>query len=150
MLKGPIEEYVRAALAARFGQAFTKIRLTLPTGGLHEFDAVSADRSIVASIKSSTGLTSGGKNPSGKIHSSVAEMYFLSMITASRRLLILTDADFHRILTKTMNAKIGHDIELLLIPLPETLQKVASAAHRLASEEISALARSTSSESLRL
>ncbi len=56
-----IEDYVRGVLENRFDQPFTKERLTLEPGGHHEFDAVSRDRSIIASIKSASGRTASGK-----------------------------------------------------------------------------------------
>ncbi len=81
---------------------------------------------IVASIKSSSGRTSGNKNPSGKISASIADMYYLSLVPASKRLLILTNAEFFEIMIRTMNRRIGHSIEILYIPLPEDLLELAA------------------------
>jgi hypothetical protein len=54
------------ALEQQEGQPFSKRVLPLAPGGSHEFDAVSADGMIVASIKSAGGRTSGGKFPGGQ------------------------------------------------------------------------------------
>ena len=74
-LRQVVEEHVREHLAAEFGQTFSARYLALTPGGRHEFDAVSADGLIVASIKSASGLTAGGRIPSGKIRDSLAELY---------------------------------------------------------------------------
>ena len=85
MLTTAVEEYVRTALHAEHRVPFTEQRLALVGGGLHEFDAVSTDGRIIAPIKSASGCTAGGRVPSGKIKDCVAELYFLSMVSAPRR-----------------------------------------------------------------
>lgn len=55
-----VENYVRSHLARKYRMQFSKMVLPLTVGGRHEFDAVAADLSIVASIKATSGLTSGG------------------------------------------------------------------------------------------
>jgi hypothetical protein len=84
-LRREVENYVRAQLAEEFGQHFTAEFLSLAPGGRHEFDAVAADRSVVASVKSASGLTAGGRVPSGKIKDCVAELYYLSLVEAPTR-----------------------------------------------------------------
>lgn len=56
-----VEGYVHTQLSKELDQPFTAVFLSLQTGGRHEFDAVSADHSVVASVKSASGLTSGGR-----------------------------------------------------------------------------------------
>lgn len=72
-LKRVVEDVVRQHLAQQFGVPFESRELTLVTGGTHEFDAVSEDGRVVASIKSTSGKTSGGKLPSGEIRAAQAE-----------------------------------------------------------------------------
>ena len=55
-----VEDFVRAGLRQRHGIEFSKRKLRLTTEGEHEFDAVSADGKIVASIKAASARTSGG------------------------------------------------------------------------------------------
>ena len=81
-LKMVVEDYVRETLAKKFGSRFRSRVLTLQTGGHHEFDAVSEDGQIVAAIKSASGKTSGGKNPSGKVQGVEAELYYLTLVSA--------------------------------------------------------------------
>src|SRR4051794_25144215 len=118
-----VEEHVRSVLGERYGLDFTKERLPLTPGGTHEFDAVSSDRKIVASIKTSSGLTSGGRIPSGKINSATSEVYFLTLVDAPRRLLVLTTPSFHEIFTRVMVGKIAPGIEVVLEVLPPEIQE---------------------------
>jgi hypothetical protein len=74
--KTHVEPFVRGELHRLHGRAFSSQVLRLPTGGTHEFDAVADDGSIIASIKSLSGNTSGGKRPAGKYAVCLAELYF--------------------------------------------------------------------------
>ena len=66
LMKTLVEPYVRLQLETEYGQPFSQQFLVLPSGGRHEFDAVSQDGNIVCSIKSNSGLTSGGKRPGAR------------------------------------------------------------------------------------
>jgi hypothetical protein len=63
-------------------------------------------------------------------------MYFLSLVDAPTRLLVLTNADFFEIMIKTMKNRIGHSIEIVHAVLPDDLMQLASTAHKNASNEI--------------
>ena len=137
LLTTEVEDYVRAALQKKHGLKFSKQRLHLLTGGVHEFDAVSSDHSIVTSIKSASGFTSGGNLPSGKINSAIAELYFLTLVEAPIRKLILTTEEFHQILSRHLTGKIVNGIELIHIPLPPELQARVTEVQRIAGQEVS-------------
>ena len=132
-----VEDAVRLSLAEQHGMTFTKQRLELASGGEHEFDAVSADRTVIASIKSSSGLTSGGNHPTGKVMACIAEMYFLTLVDAPTRVLILTSEDMYEILLKTLRGRIAAGLTIAHIPLPAAIQSLASEVHGRASEEMS-------------
>ncbi len=85
-----MEPVIRARLEEEFGQPFASQLLALPGGAVREFDAVSHDLTVVASIKTSSGLTSGGNIPSGKINGCIADLYYLSLLDAPVRRLVLT------------------------------------------------------------
>ncbi|MEZ5929154.1 MAG: hypothetical protein R3C55_11850 [Parvularculaceae bacterium] len=58
-----VEDWVRRNwMQEKFGQPFHRDRIRLKSGGLFDFDAVSADQSIVASISTSSAKTSSGKH----------------------------------------------------------------------------------------
>lgn len=145
VLKNQVEPYVRKQLEEKFGQPFAK--QFLPVGqradgsqATHEFDAVSIDGRIVAGIKSSSGKTSGGRRPSGKIAAAYKELYFLSLVKAERRILVLTDPEFYRILESDCDGKLATGLELMLIPLPPELEKRVQAMREVASQEMSTAA----------
>jgi hypothetical protein len=138
-----IESYVRDRLAQRFGQPFSTRRLVVGKrsngyDATHEFDAVSADGSIVAAIKSSSGKTSGGKFPSGKVSAAYQELYFLSLAEAARhRILVLTDHEFHQIFKSHSDGRLAPGLELMLIPLPPELREQVQVVQEEASQEMS-------------
>jgi hypothetical protein len=135
-LRRAVEDYVRAQLAKEFGHAFTAEYLELRPGGLHEFDAVSADRSVVASVKSASGLTSGGNIPSGKINDCLAELYYLSLVDAPLRRLVLTTPAFFDIFTRRTIGAVSSDIAVVCVPLPPDIQAKVDSVVRAASREV--------------
>lgn len=135
-LRYTVEPWVRDQLSQRYNLGFESRRLILSPGGTREFDAVSEDLSVVASIKAHSGLTSGGRNPSAKISSALLEVYFLSLIEPQRRLLILTNPDFYEIFTKRTIGQVPDSISVELITLPSTMQVVVDQVTSKASEEM--------------
>ena len=131
-----VEDHIRGVLSKRYGVQFQKLSLPLITGGSHEFDAVADDGSIVASVKSGSGKTSGGNIPSGKIDACIAELYFLTLVVASRRQLIFTTPDLHEIFVRKMQAKIVDGIEIVVSPLPTDIQAEVSRVQAVASAEV--------------
>lgn len=122
LLRDEVEPYIRAQLETEFGKVFTSQRLPLPGGATREFDAVSDDGSIVVSIKTSSGLTSGGNLPGGKIKAAIADLYYLSLISAPTKWLVLTNPKFHEIFSRVMDGAVSPEIEVRLMPLSAELQ----------------------------
>ncbi len=135
-LKQVVEEVVRQQLAQQFGIPFKSRTLTLVSGGKHEFDAVSEDEKVVASIKSASGRTSSGLRPAGKINAAVAELYYLTLIEAPTRLLVLTNKEFYEIMKKHLEGRLAPGIDLMFIPLPKNVQEQVAATQALASREV--------------
>lgn len=136
MLRYKVEPHVRAKLEQEFGQSFSSKRLPLPGGATREFDAVSHDGSVVVSIKTSSGLTSGGRRPAGKINSCTADLYYLSLLDAPVRRLVLTNPDFHEIFTTVMRGAIAAGVTVELVELPPELQAEVDSVIAEASSEI--------------
>jgi len=139
---GEAERWIReVGLPIHFqGQHFEKRDLRVGTRrngepGYHSFDAVSQDGQIVASIKASSGLTSGGKLPVGKTKDAYTELHFLSLVSAPQRILVLTDPDFHRIFSDVSDGRLPIGVEVLHIPLPQEIQARVRAARNVASTE---------------
>ncbi|MCL6447252.1 MAG: hypothetical protein K6U04_03725 [Armatimonadetes bacterium] len=138
-LRKNVEEYVRKELAREFGIAFKPRLLTLITGGKHEFDAVSDDGTIVASIKTAGGKTARGRVPSGKIKNAEAELYYLTLVSASKRLLVFTSQEFYQIMSARLEGRLAPGLSLKLVLLPRNMQEEIKRIQRVASNEVSKL-----------
>ena len=136
-LRYTVEPWVREQLAAQYGQRFAPRVLRLAPGGTHEFDAVSDDGRIVVSIKANSGLTSGGNHPTGKVATCLNEVYFLTLVDADVRLLLLTNPSFHAIFTKATAGQIAPGIGVEVLPLPTDMQRTVDGVTELASREMS-------------
>jgi len=140
-LKKVVEPYVRKILAKEYAISFESKVLTLHSGGTHEFDAVSADLRIIGAIKTAGGKTATGRNPSGKIKDALAELYFLTLVSAPTRILILTSPAFYEIMNRFLRGRIAAGLDLKLIELPDDIQKEVKEIKRKASEEVSGLGK---------
>jgi hypothetical protein len=138
-LKKQIEPYVQAWLGKQFGVRFRRKTVQLTghgTAGQHQFAAVSEDGKIVVSVKSLSGRTTGENLPSAKIDSSYAEIYYLSLVQAEKRLLVLTDLEFYRLFCKQSQGMLVRGVEILHCPLSPELERVKEAVRVAASAEI--------------
>jgi hypothetical protein len=83
-----VEDWVREKwLPLQFGQTFHREKLRLSSGGVFDFDAVSSDRRIAASISTSAAATAGGRSAADKLMKLRADMLFL---TAKEREMLQT------------------------------------------------------------
>ncbi len=130
-------EWVRSELAREFNVGFEKKAVSLHTGGTHTFNAVAADRTVIATIMNSGGATSGGKKPVGKIRGALAELYFLALVQSERRMLVTTNPDFHELLTTAVRGALFPGLELKHVPLPADLAAAVANVTKAASEEMS-------------
>ncbi|HEV2738710.1 MAG TPA: hypothetical protein VGU66_09040 [Candidatus Elarobacter sp.] len=137
--KTHVEPFVRAELQRLHGQPFLSRTLRLPTGGTHEFDAVSDDGSIVASIKSLSGKTSGGKRPAGKYAACLAELYFLTLVDAPVRMLVLTTPSLHTMFVRYMEGRLHPGVKIELIVVSPEIQGQIDRIRDVASDEVSPL-----------
>jgi len=136
-IKTDVEPWVRAQLARRFGQPFESRFLELETGAKHEFDAVSHDGSVVVAIKSASGLTASGNLPQGKFHNAIAEIFFLSLLQAPTRILLVTNPNFHKLLEKRLKNLLPTGIRMECLELPLEMQSTLDAVMAVASKEVS-------------
>ncbi|HET6203487.1 MAG TPA: hypothetical protein VFI25_11875 [Planctomycetota bacterium] len=133
-----IEDWVRQHwMAKQFGQQFRRERLRLTSGGLFDFDAISADNAIVATISTSAGVTSGGKHPTGKVMKLRSDMLFLSMVEAKRRIIVLTAPDMYQLcIREKEGGRVPSSIEFAVAPIPGLLQERLRHAQSAASREV--------------
>lgn len=141
-----VENYVRDELAKRFGVSFSKRFLTLTTGGKHEFDAVSDDRRVVASIKATSAKTAGGNLPQGKFNNALSEIYYLSLVEAPQRMLVLTFPPFRELLVKKIDGALVDGVTIECVPLPADMQSEVDHVLSKASKEVSPAAAEAAAE----
>ena len=133
-----VEDWVRREwMAQRFGQQFFRERVKLSPGGVCDFDAVSADRKIVAAISTSGALTAGGKQGVGKMLKIRSDMYFLLLAAADRRLVVLTESDMHeRCVKEATIGRVPSSIEFVCAKIPVELEARLRVSRGAASDEV--------------
>jgi hypothetical protein len=135
-LTSAVEDEVRHRLSEQYQTSFHRTKLRLQTGGEHEFDAVSDNSRIVASIKAAAAPGSGVRDPSGKVVNCFAELYFLSLVRARRRLLVLTSPRFHELFAALAQGKVAPGVEIVHIPLSAEVQARVAAVQKAAGDEV--------------
>ena len=133
------EDWVRTQwMPAQFGRDFYRERIRLTSGGMFDFDAVSSDGKVVATISTSGARTASGKYAVGKMMKIRSDMYFLLLAEAQRRLVVLTEEDMYEQCVKEKTAgRVPPNIEFFHVQLPEELNKRLQDSRRKASQEVS-------------
>lgn len=112
------EDWVRREwMPTVFGQSFTFERVSLSSGGVFDFDAVSVDKTIIGSISTAQ----SGKH--GKALKNLrSDMLFLLLSNASRKLIILCEPDMHALCQRERDGgRVPKEIEFFHAPLPDGL-----------------------------
>ena len=123
----------REWLPHRLGEPFFRTKVRLMSGGEHSFALVNADKSTVGTI-----CTSGIRAGSGKTKVR-ADLYFLLMAKAARRLVVFTDPEMDGYFQEERKrGRIPSDIGFLFAEgVPENLMERLRSAQRNASDEVS-------------
>lgn len=132
-----VEDWVRKTwMPTQYGMKFSRERLPLRSGGVFDFDAVSEDGSIVATISTSGSKTSGGKHAVGKILKLRSDMLFLTMVEAKRRIIVLTERDMcDQCEKEARGGRVPREIEFVCVQLPDDLRAKLIEARLKASGE---------------
>ena len=133
------EDWVRRTwMQEKFEQTFSRERIPLSSGGVFDFDAVSADGRIAACISTSGATTATGRYAVGKILKIRSDVLFLLLTDVERRIVVLTEPDmFARCLKEADGGRVPKNIEFILAELPPDLRARVSAARAAASSEVS-------------
>lgn len=133
------EDWVRQEwMQQEFGQRFHRERVRLSSGGVFDFDAVSADGTTVASISTSGSRTGSGKLAVGKLMKIRSDMLFLLLAAAKRSLMIFTEKDMYDLCIKEIEGgRAPENIECFHAQLPADLAAKLQIARRASSEEVS-------------
>jgi hypothetical protein len=124
-----------------FGVSFECRKLKLNWGGVFEFDAVSIDGSVIASVSTSSVKTAGNKLATAKIQKIKCDtLYLLHATGAKKRALVFSELDMLRHFEKEVkNGRFPKGIQLIHVALPPGLQREVEIARRAASLETSPL-----------
>lgn len=117
------ERLIRDFLTVMFGVSLKKRKLVIGHDfnnkpQIHEFDLVSDDMSIVGEIKS------GGKSR-GNYLGAMCDCFFLSRVKAKKKLLVLTDREFHAYFKVRSEGVIPNNIDTMLIPPADLTPEIA-------------------------
>ena len=132
-----VENWIRSVwMPERYEQRFLRKRLSLSSGGLFEFDAVSADGKIIANISTSGSRTANGKQAVGKMNKIRSDIYFLLLADAERKVELLTESDMYEQWRKEVeNGRVPDSIEFTHVRIPAELNMELQASRRRASRE---------------
>jgi hypothetical protein len=133
-----VEDWVRRNwMAPCYGTRFSRERLLLRSGGVFDFDAVSEDHTIVATISTSGPKTAGGKHAVGKILKLRSDMLFLTMAEAKRRIMVLTEREmFQQCEKEAAGGRVPPEIEFACATIPDELRAKLVAARNKAAAEL--------------
>ena len=134
-----VEDWIRRNwMPAHFGKRFSRERLKLRSGGVFDFDAVSEDGSIIATISTSGSKTSGLKHAVGKILKLGSDMLFLTMADADRRVSVLSERDmFDQCKKESAGGRVPPEVEFVCAEIPDELRARLITARLRASGESS-------------
>ena len=133
-----VEDWVcREWMPARYGQRFSRERVALTSGGVFDFDAVSADGAIVANISTSGLRTAGGKHGTGKVLKVRSDVFFLLLAEAPRKLMLLTETDmYEKWLSEAGSRRVPDSIEFVHVGIPHNLDLQLKSSRARASREV--------------
>lgn len=134
-----VEDWVRDNwMRNRYGKEFHRSRLRLSAGGVFDFDAVSYDKTIVASISTSGGKTRTGKLAVGKLMKLRSDMLFLQMLESPcSKLIVLTDSSMLTVCKKEGDSgRTPPGIDFVLAEIPDELERRLVQARIAASKEV--------------
>lgn len=134
-----VEDWVRRNwMPTHLDQDFYRERLPLTSGGVFDFDAVSPDGKIVATISTSGAYTASGRRAVGKVLKIRSDMYFLLLTAAERRVVVFTEADMFDFWKGEVEAgRVPSSIEFMHASIPEELEARLRDSRSRASREVS-------------
>jgi hypothetical protein len=133
-----VETWIRDSwLPATFSQGFSKRRVRLIPGGHFEFDAVSEDGRVIATISTSASRTRSGRAGHGKFNKIRSDVLFLTLVRARRRVVVLTEPDmFAACQSQKTAGRLPRNVEFLHARIPKDLAARLRRARRKSSREV--------------
>jgi len=134
-----VEDWIRRNwLPAKFNQQFFRDRMPLSSGGVFDYDAVSADRKIVVLISTSSSITSSGKHGIGKLQKIRADMFFLLLTpNVEKKIIVLTEKDmYEQCMAEITAGRAPKEIEIMHAEIPDALRIKLAESREKASREV--------------
>lgn len=120
-----VEDWVRRQwLPSQLNQQFFRERVQLSSGGMFDYDAVSADKRTIVSISTSGSITSSGKHAVGKLQKIRADMFFMLLTpNVDRKIMVFTEKDMcERCNAEVVAGRAPKEIEFMYAEIPNALQ----------------------------
>lgn len=136
-----VEDWIVSTWAEpQFGAACYKRRLSLTSGGVFEFDLVCEEKDVVGTVSTSKLAIPSGKMGVGKVTKIRSDIYFLLLVEADRRIVVLTEQDMFDWWKKEQIEKqrVPNNIEFMLVGLPHELRTELEASRKRSSDEVRA------------
>lgn len=132
-----VEPLVRQWAAVEYQRTIEdgELALELISGGRHKFDVVSVDRTLVGGVKANRARVDG-RCGTGVIKSLFTELYFLTLVEAEIKLLVLTDPALYRYFLSQARGRIAPGIDVIEFALPEEMMALLAPVHDSSSSEI--------------
>lgn len=133
-----VEEWVcQEWMPKHYHQDFSEKPVTLCSGGMFTFDAVSTDGRVVANISTSGLKTSGGKHGSAKVHKIRSDLFFLLLARAERTLMLLTEKDMYDWwVTEAKKGRVPASVEFVHVEIPLWLNEKLRVSRGKAAREV--------------
>lgn len=120
-----VEDWVRRQwLPSQLNQQFFRERVQLSSGGVFDYDAVSADKRTIVSISTSGSIMSSGRQGTGKMHKIRADMFFMLLTqNVDRKIMVFTEKDmFERCMAEVAAGRAPKEIEFMYAEIPDVLK----------------------------
>ncbi|MBI4286855.1 MAG: hypothetical protein HY671_00320 [Chloroflexi bacterium] len=136
-IQNEVEPYVRGWLSSLLfpGRQFSTQSLQLSSGAFHKFGAVSQDKVIVAEIKGHSWKKRNSKPPTEKYAQLYQALYFLSLVTATQKFLVVTNEEMYRDFKRRSEGRVAEGIRILLCPLPPGVSRTVKNLQAISSRE---------------
>ena len=133
-----VEDWVRREwMPGPYGQRFSRERVNLSSGGVFDFDAVSADGTIVANISTSGSKTASGNPAVGKVLKVRSDIFFLLLAEGDRKLMLLAEPDmYEKWLSEVESGRVPDSIEFVHVEIPHNLDLELKSSRARASREV--------------
>ena len=139
------EDWIRREwMPDQFGESFFRERVRLSSGGVFDFDAVNRERTVIATISTSSARTASGNWATGALMKLRSDVLFLVLAAPKRSLLIFSEKSMYELCQKEVAVgRMPQQLEFFHAPLPSDLAGKLAQAKKRSSDESLGVARAS-------